>query len=961
MTRFLRALAIHFAAVVLVVASLATWTTASALEPVDVGDNFTAVDLTGVIDLYPEAGQGISLTAAPDANGVVNRIEVRSESEDGSGNWLAFALANTSDRQVDRLLVAPHYRLPGSGVMWPDLGQARIVSVTPSEGFSLDREQAEDADLFLITLNPETVVTFVAEMAGDKVPKLTLWEPDAYKDAVNSTTLYNGIVLGIAGLLALFLTILFVVKGSAMFPATAALAWGVLAYVCVDFGFIGKIVSLEPGELNVYRALTEVFLAGGLVIFLWAYLHLNRWDRRSTYVIVIWLLVLGILMLFAPAAAEQVSGIARMSLVVATAMGLILIVSLALMGFDRAVLLVPTWLLISAWLICGWLTITGRLDNDILQPALGGGLVLAVLLISFTVMQHAFAGGVILPGAVSETERQALALVGSGDAVWDWDVDRDEVFVGSEVSDALGIDNDQISGSPDNWLSLLHPLDRDRYKSCLDVVLDHRRGRVDQDFRLRGSSGQYHWVNLRARPVIGNDGEVQRCVGTLSDVTEHRISRQRLMQDAVRDNLTGLPNKQLFLDRLAHAISLARAEQNARPSLFVIDLTPLQGVNPSVGLAISDSVLLTVTRRLSRLLKPRDTLARLSDDRFALLLQSENEPDRIAIFARELKKALNAPVTFSKQEFTITASIGLITWGNEQSGAEEMMRDAELAAMQAKRLGGDRIEPFRPNFRDQVDGDTQLENDLQNAIMVGEIEIVYRPIVGLKDRQIAGLEGQLRWQHPRRGRIAAAHFLPIAERVGMADKIAVFVLQRTAADLLSWQEDYGRDDLFATVDITAQRLLGPDLVNDLKGVLETSPVPAGSLKLEMSEDLVMDNPEQSREILAGLAGLGVGLTLDEFGKGFSSHLHLMQFPFDTMRIDNALIAKNDVTGRPAVLRSIVTMAHDLDMKVIAEGVRSEADAQELLQLGCEYGQGPRFGTVMHAGGVAGALRHSSAA
>lgn len=949
------------ALICLILGSISQWNGAIAIEPVDVGGELTAVDLTGVVDIYPAAGQGISVTAAPDANGVVNRIEVRSESEAGSGNWLAFALANTSDRQVDRLLVAPHYRLPNSGILWPDLGQARIISVTPSEGFSLDRQEAQDADVFLITLNPETVVTFVVEMAGDSVPKLTLWEPDAYKDSVNSTTLYNGIVLGIAGLLALFLTILFVVKGSAMFPATAALAWGVLAYVCVDFGFIGKIAPLTPEELNVYRALTEVFVAGGFVIFLWAYLHLNRWDNRSTYLTFAWIFGLGILMLFAPAAAEQVSGIARFSMAAITVLGLVLIIYLAVGGFDRAVLLVPTWLLMCAWLFCAWLTVIGRFDNDILQPALGGGLVLSLLLISFTVMQHAFAGGVLLPGAVSETERQALALVGSGDAVWDWDVDRDEVFVGVEAAEALGVDTAQISGSPDKWLALLHPQDRDRYKSCLDVILNHRRGKVDQDFRLRGMSGQYHWMNLRARPVIGNDGEVMRCVGTLSDVTQQRVSEQRLLQDAVHDNLTGLPNRELFMDRLGSAISAAKLNSKQRPTLFVIDLDRFQNINASIGLVIEDSILLTVTRRLTRLLKPTDSLARLKGGRFGLILQSESEPERIAVFAEALKKALKAPVTFSKREFNVTASIGLVTWGIEQNNAENMLKDAELALIQAKRLGGARIEPFRPSFREQPSNDAQMESELKQAIELGEMEMFYHPIIRLEDKHLAGLEAVLMWHHPRRGLLGLDAFSTIAEQMGLLEKLGVFALQQTAKDLHMWQNELSRDDIFASVSVFSHQVLQQNLINDVKNVLQEVPVVRNTLKLKLNEALVMENPEQSGHTLVELRTIGAGIILDDFGTSYSSLSHLMRFPFDAIKINSAFISNENEQERPAILPSLITMTHDLGMEVIADGAKNENDILDLHQMGCEYAQGSLFGREVPASTALSALKQKAQA
>jgi hypothetical protein len=212
--------------------------------------------LCRAVEMYSNQGEKLTVSTAPGPDGIVRRIEVESDKGKTSGDWAVFALANNTDAQIDRLIVAPHFRLAKSGFIWPDLGSSRLLAITPSEGFALDRQPSADADIFLVTLNPGTIVTFVAELAVPKLPQIYLWAPDAYKDTVNAYTLYRGIVLGISGLLALFLTILFVVKGTAVFPATAALAWAVLAYICVDFGFWSKLIEIAPGNEQMWRACT---------------------------------------------------------------------------------------------------------------------------------------------------------------------------------------------------------------------------------------------------------------------------------------------------------------------------------------------------------------------------------------------------------------------------------------------------------------------------------------------------------------------------------------------------------------------------------------------------------------------------------------------------------------------------------------------------------------------------------
>jgi len=298
---------------------------ARAMDPISVSKDLKAIDITKAGDWYRGQDGSLKVSTAPDRDGIVRRVEIRPRSSTGNTNWFVFALANDSTEQIDRLIVAPHYRLVNAGLVWPDLDSRRTVAITPSEGFSLEAQEDREADVFLITLNPGAVITLIAELDTDKLPELVLWEPSAYKDTINSLTLYRGIVLGISGLLAVFLTILFVVKGTTIFPATAALAWGVLAYICVDFGFWDRVINITQTSERLWRAGAETLLAAGMVLFIYSYLRLNRWNRNFTFAVVGWLLALATLFGFVFFVPEVVSGLARFSFAasVAVAGGLI--------------------------------------------------------------------------------------------------------------------------------------------------------------------------------------------------------------------------------------------------------------------------------------------------------------------------------------------------------------------------------------------------------------------------------------------------------------------------------------------------------------------------------------------------------------------------------------------------------------------------------------------------------------
>lgn len=947
-------LAAALAMVMLVLAGLFA-TTANAAEPVKIARDDTALDLTATTEIYTNQGDAFQVSTAAGADGIRRRIEVRSSSPQHQGDWAVFALANVSEEQLERVIVAPHFRLVNSKLFWPDLGSQRIIAITPSEGFALDRQPSTEADVFRITLNPGAVITFVAELSTPQLPQIYLWEPDAYKDTVNAFTLYRGIVLGIAGLLAVFLTILFVVKGTSMLPAAAALAWAVLAYICVDFGFLEKLISVTSSDQRIWRAGAEVALASSLVIFLFTYLNLNRWHVHLGYATFAWILGLGLLFGVAIYDPSVASGIARLSLALTATAGIVLIIYLGFNRYDRAILLVPTWALLLVWLFGSWLTITGRLDNDIIQPALGGGLVLIVLLIGFTVMQHAFAGGAYQQGLFSDLERQSLALTGSGDTVWDWDVARDRVVTSPDISIRLGLSPGTMHGPARNWLPRLHPDDRDRFRATLDVLLEHRKGRLNHEFRIRAEDGHFHWLKIRARPVLGSNGEVIRCVGTIIDVTEQKNSVDRLLADAMHDNLTGLPNREVFLDRLQSVLALANGSESLRPTVMSIDIDRYKQVNDSLGISAGDNILIALTRRLRRLLKPQDTLARLSGDEFGLILVSERDPAKVADFADAVSKAIMVPINFANREIILTASIGLVSWVDQQESATGLLSDAELAMYRAKRAGGNRVEPFRPAFRAGGTDRLQLETDLRRAIDRKELSMVYQPIMRLADGEVAGFEALMRWDHPKRGSIPPSEFIPIAEASDLIEPLGMFALERATTDLTDWEKQTGDVPIFVSVNLSSAQLLSSELYNDIRAMLTKTQCDPRRLKLELTESVVMENPEQARLVLGKLRDSGISLALDDFGTGYSSIAYLTRFPFDTIKLDKALVCDHS-DKRAVLLKSIISMARGLEMKVVAEGIETEEEGQELAQMGCDYGQSYLYGAPIGAESVLRLLR-----
>ncbi|MDP2781146.1 bifunctional diguanylate cyclase/phosphodiesterase [Devosia sp.] len=924
---------------------------ALALEVISVPDDVNAVNLSDVLDVRPGSDGRVQLSTAPGADGIIRRIEVLASEAGTNPGFALFALRNESDQQIERLLVAPFYRLPGSGILQPDLGSDRVTALTPSAGIRPVRLSDAEADVFEVTLDPGATVTFVAELTGQGLPELYLWQPNAYRDYVNSFTLFRGVVLGVASLAAVFLTIMFVVKGRGVFPATAAVAWAVLTYLLIDFGVLGRLLGLSATGVQPLRAAAEAGIATTLAGFLFIYLNLHRWHLRFVHLalgLAALFLALFAFAFFEPAIAAT---IARLVLVLLGLSGFFLILLLALRGYDRAVLLVPTWIIVIAWLFYSWLVVSGQVSNDVAQPAVGGGLVLIVMLLGFTAVQHAFSEGQVTIGTLSEVERRALALTGSGDFVFDWNIERDRVAVSDELAIRLGEKRGALRGAIKLWLDRVHPDDRDRFRTAFDTLVELRRGKVSADMRVAGHDGNYRSFRMRVKPVLGGDGQVNRIVGTLQDVTEDRASRERLLHDAVHDSLTGLPNRQLLLDRLERALVRARLPGGTKPAVFLIDIDRFMELEERIGHAASDSVLLAISRRITRVMRPLDTVARITGDQFAVILASEQAAGKIAETAEQIRKALKAPFNFGDRDLTLTASIGVTIYDSNPAEAADVLRDAELAMYYAKRLGGDRIEAYRASARSIAAYNRASEEDLERGMKHGELHVQFQPVMDIQTNQMVGAEALMRWTHPTRGVVNPDEFVPLAERSGQIEKLGRLAFEQSAAQAKDWMTAFGLpEDFFISVNLSPTQLATETLLNDMRSLVSQDKELARHLKLEITESQVMTNPEHSAYMLQALRNLGLGLALDDFGTGHSSLSYLHRFPFDTIKIPQAFVKLSEGTGiahtQIPIIKSIVTLASDLDLMVIAEGVESQEELERLRTLNCRYAQGYAFGAAM---------------
>src|SRR5215468_2593564 len=578
---------------------------AHALKAIAVGNDLDRIEITALGEAYEGRGDVLQIETAPSSDGVTGRMSVRATTPGTNPAWFVFALINATDKPIERWLASDRYGMVGSGVVWPDLDARRIDAVTPSVGYVPERIKNDRADVFRLTLEPGQTVTFVVELASDRFARLFLWKAIEYEQKSRDRQLFNGIMLGITGLLAIFLTAVFAANHKAIFPTAAIFTWCVLAYLCVDFGFSHKLFNVRPEENAQYRAATEAGMAATLLIFLHTFLRLGAWHGFVRMLLVLWVTAQLVLVAIAFLDPRLAATFARLSSIAIAGIGAALTLFLALRGQDRALSLVPTWMLLLVWLFGAGVTYTGRLSGDIVVFGLTGGLVLIVVLIGFTVTQYAFRSFEPLYGAQpGEQQLRSLAVDAAGAAVWEWLASRDEIKVSPVVEAMLGLKAGELSAKVDDFTKHMHPADRERFRLLLASVKERPDGDLHAEFRMRHADNSYRWFGLEAAAVPAADRRNVRCVGLLRDVTDAKRAQERLLHDAVHDSLSGLPNRELFLDRLAIAAKRATLEPLVRPALLFVDLDRFKTVNAAHGPVVGDSLLLSVARRLGRHLGP---------------------------------------------------------------------------------------------------------------------------------------------------------------------------------------------------------------------------------------------------------------------------------------------------------------------------------------------------------------------
>jgi diguanylate cyclase (GGDEF)-like protein/PAS domain S-box-containing protein len=534
-------------------------------------------------------------------------------------------------------------------------------------------------------------------------------------------------------------------------------------------------------------------------------------------------------------------------------------------------------------------------------------------------------------------ERYALAVRAAGDGIWDWDLERDRIYLSPRWHAILGLPEEPRDERPAAWFDLVAPEDLPRLRAAIAAHLEGPEPHLECEYRARHADGGWRWVMTRGLAIRSADGTPTRIAGSLSDMTDRRVAQLRLEHDALHDTLTGLPNRTLFTDRVDQVVQRSTRAPAVGCAILFLDLDGFKLVNDNLSHAVGDHLLIALAARVVATVRPGDTVARLGGDEFTVLLDGLDDPLEATIIAERILRSMDEPFDIDGNELFVTASIG-ISLSGPGLGSAELIRRADIAMYDAKRRGRARCAVFDARMHRRVTDRLALRREIRHAVESSLLGVHYQPIIELATGRIVGFEALARWPEAWPS-VSPAEFISIAEETGVIGALGHHVMSTALRALARWRQDgLVSDEVSVSVNLSGRQLDDPGLPEQVRSAIQRSGLPAAALKLEITESTLMEL-ERSPELLGELHSTGLGLQLDDFGTGYSSLTSLYRFPVDAMKVDRSFVNTMSEEQGAVITRSAVALAHSLGVPVIAEGVESPEQLRRLRLLGCECAQG----------------------
>jgi diguanylate cyclase (GGDEF)-like protein/PAS domain S-box-containing protein len=501
-----------------------------------------------------------------------------------------------------------------------------------------------------------------------------------------------------------------------------------------------------------------------------------------------------------------------------------------------------------------------------------------------------------------------------------------------------------------SYQTLLYDEDLALFNLNLAKLLEGNAAACQMEKRIKNKNGKIIWLMWSASLVHDELNDSSHFIFQLQDITDRKRAEERLVYDALHDALTGLPNRALFLDRLNFAFRRSKRSLDNRFAVLYLDFDRFKLVNDSLGHIVGDKLLIEVSRRLAAILRESDTIARLSGDEFAVLLEDITDTDEAVEIAERLQKEASLAVNLEGQEIFTSVSIGIAVSSSEYEQPEHLLRDADTALYQAKRFGRARCEIFDESMHERASQLLQLENDMRRALERDEFRLYYQPIFELDSRTLSGFEALIRWQHPTRDLVSPLEFISIAEETGLIVPIGTWVLKEACRQLKIWQETsvFG-EQLWVSVNISSKQFMQLDLAKEVQETLAAAQIQPECLKLEITESAMIENIERAVKVLNELKQIGVQLSIDDFGTGYSSLSYLNRLPINSLKIDRSFVMNmQESAENREIIKTIVVLAQTLNLEIIAEGVETADQIAQLQDFACKFGQGYYFARPLDA-------------
>src|SRR5437773_600218 len=509
--------------------------------------------------------------------------------------------------------------------------------------------------------------------------------------------------------------------------------------------------------------------------------------------------------------------------------------------------------------------------------------------------------------------------------------------------------------------SLTHPEDLGDLLVQQSRLMNGQAAGYQTEKRYIHRSGHEVWTLLSVSRVRDPETKLLRFIFQIQDITDRKRAEAQLVHDAFHDGLTGLPNRALFIDHLKLAVARRLRKEYALFAVLFLDLDRFKIVNDSLGHLVGDQLLMATASKLQSCLRPGDTIARLGGDEFTILLEDLKSMNEAIYIAERIQRELAEPLKLEDRLVFASASIGIAPSSIGYERPEDILRDADTAMYYAKSLGGTRHQVFDKSMHVRALKLLQMQNDLRGAIEREELTVEYQPIVSLDTFKISGFEALARWKHAEHGQISPNQFIPVAEEAGLIIAIGEWILREACTQTRRWQELYPSEEpLSISVNLSAKQFAQPDLIERIEQVLLETKLEPSSLRLEITESVVVENVEAATGLLRRLRKLGVGLSIDDFGTGYSSLSSLHSFPISTLKIDGSFVSRMDGQNENTeIVRTIMSLAENLGMDVVAEGVETLEQVTKLRTFGCEKGQGFFFSRPIPAANVENLLNETT--